>query len=76
LSPQVQVVGVCKHPGLFDGDDHAITNGFTVTAGTTCNGAFRWSQVHDSGHSHNATFFWQTRSRPADGGLLAILPPG
>ncbi|HEX8114173.1 MAG TPA: hypothetical protein VF516_40870 [Kofleriaceae bacterium] len=76
ISPVVQVVGVCKHPGLFDGDDHAITNGFTVTDGTGCAGAFRWAQIHDSSNSHNATFFWQTRSRPADGGLIATLPPG
>jgi pimeloyl-ACP methyl ester carboxylesterase len=75
-SPQVQVVGVCKHPGFFDGDDHAITNGFAVTNGTTCNGTFKWSQIHDSNNSHNATFFWQTRSTPAEGGLLTILPPG
>jgi len=75
LSPQVQVVGVCRHPGLFDGDDHAIANGFTLTSGAACNGAFKWSQVHDSNNSHAATFYWQTRSRPADGGLVATLPP-
>jgi len=75
LSPQVQVVGVCKHPGFFDGDDHPITNGFAVTVGATCNGSFRWSQIHDSNNSHNATFFWQTRSRPTGGGLIALLPP-
>jgi pimeloyl-ACP methyl ester carboxylesterase len=76
ISPVVQVVGVCKHPGLFDGDDHPIANGFTVTDSTGCAGAFRWAQIHDSNHSHNATLFWQTRSRPADGGLIATLPPG
>lgn len=76
LAPQVQVVGVCKHPGLFDGDDHAIGNEFSVTSGTACSGAFRWSQIHDSNNSHNATFFWQTRSKPTDGGLISILPPG
>ncbi len=76
INPQVQVVGVCKHPGLFDGDDHAIANGFTVTNGTGCAGAFRWAQIHDSNNSHNATFFWQTRSRLADGGLITTLPPG
>jgi pimeloyl-ACP methyl ester carboxylesterase len=75
LAPQVQVVGVCKHPGLFDGDDHAIANGFTVTPGATCNGSYRWSQIHDAKNSHAATFFWQTRSRPAGGGLLSLLPP-
>ncbi|HEX3759011.1 MAG TPA: hypothetical protein VHW23_09910 [Kofleriaceae bacterium] len=75
INPQVQVVGVCKHPGLFDGDDHAIANGFAVGNGTACNGTFRWSQIHDSNNSHNATFFWQTRSRPATGGLISTLPP-
>jgi len=76
IAPQVQVVGVCKHPGLFDGDDHAITNGWSVGNGAACNGTFRWSQIHDSHNSHAATFYWQTRSTPVDGGLLAILPPG
>jgi hypothetical protein len=71
--PSLQVVGVCKHPGLFDGDDHAITDGFNVVNGTACNGTFRWSQIHDSNNSHAATFFWQARSRPADGGLVTIL---
>lgn len=76
VDPQVQVVGACKHPGFFDGDDHAITDGFNVTKGTTCNGAFTWSQVHDPDNSHAASFWWQTRSNPAGGGLLSILPPG
>jgi pimeloyl-ACP methyl ester carboxylesterase len=76
LSPKLQVAGVCKHPGFFDGDDHAITNGLAITPGANCNGSFRWSQVHDSNNSHNATFFWQTRSRPAGGSLISILPPG
>jgi pimeloyl-ACP methyl ester carboxylesterase len=74
-SPVLQVVGVCKHPGFFDGDDHAIADGFSVTSGATCNGTFRWSQIHDSGNSHAATFFWQARSRLAEGGLLTILSP-
>jgi len=76
VSPHVQVVGVCKHPGFFDGDDHAIVDGFSVASGATCNGTFTWSQVHDANNSHNATFFWQTRSKPVDGGLVTILPPG
>jgi pimeloyl-ACP methyl ester carboxylesterase len=76
LSPKLQVAGVCKHPGFFDGDDHAITNGLAITPGANCNGSFRWSQVHDSNNSHNATFFWQTRSRPEGGSLISILPPG
>jgi len=76
ITPHVQVVGVCKHPGFFDGDDHAIINGFSVASGTACNGTFRWSQVHDPNNAHNATFFWQTRSKLIEGGLLTILPSG
>jgi len=76
ITPQLQVVGVCKHPGLFDGDDHAITDGFNVGPGAACDGTFAWSQVHDASNSHAATFFWQTRSVPAGGGLLSTLPPG
>jgi pimeloyl-ACP methyl ester carboxylesterase len=75
INPHVQVVGVCKHPGLFDGDDHAIVDGFSVGNGAACDGTIRWSQIHDSNNSHNATLFWQTRSRPADGGLIATLSP-
>jgi len=74
IDPQLQVVGVCKHPGFFDGDDHAIVDGFNVKRGATCDGNFTWSQVHDSNNSHAATFFWQTRSVPATGGLLSLLP--
>jgi pimeloyl-ACP methyl ester carboxylesterase len=75
VKPQVQVVGVCRHPGFFDGDDHAISDGFAVSNGAACNGTFTWSQVHDSSNSHAATFYWQTRSNPVGGGLLSILPP-
>ncbi|HEY0189942.1 MAG TPA: hypothetical protein VGC42_02395, partial [Kofleriaceae bacterium] len=73
INPQVQVVGVCHHPGFFDGDDHAITNGISVGNGTACNGTFKWSQIHDSNNPHAASFWWQTRSVPAGGGLLSIV---
>jgi pimeloyl-ACP methyl ester carboxylesterase len=75
LRPAVQVVGTCRHPGFFDGDDHAIASSeFAVTSGTACNGSFTWSQRHDSGNSHAAQFWWQTRSNPVDGGLVSIVP--
>jgi hypothetical protein len=48
---------------------------FTVAYGRRF-GAFCHSTIHDSNNSHNATFFWQTRSRLADGGLITTLPPG
>jgi pimeloyl-ACP methyl ester carboxylesterase len=74
IHPQVQVVGVCHHPGFFDGDDHAIAGSeFTVGNGTTCNGTFAWKQAHDASNPHAANFWWQTRSTPAGGGLISTL---
>lgn len=74
LHPQVQVVGVCHHPGFFDGDDHAIAGGeFTVAGGAACNGTFTWKQAHDANNAHAAGFWWQTRSNPTGGGLLSLL---
>lgn len=74
----VDVVGVCRHPGFFDGDDHAITaSELTVTNGATCNGSYRWRQAHDSDNDHAATFWWKTRSlRTSAPELLGSLPTG
>jgi hypothetical protein len=74
INPQIQVVGVCKHPGYFDGDDHAIQQGWNVFVGAGCGGAYKWTQIHDPNNSHNAFFYWQTRSRLSEGGLVTILP--
>ena len=72
----VDVVGVCKHPGYFDGDDHAIAaSEFTVTNGSTCNGTYKWKQAHDAGNAHAATFWWKTRSERLTGpDLIGSLP--
>ena len=71
VAPGIDVVGVCKHPGFFDGDDHAIDLGeFTVTNGGTCNGTYKWQQAHDSNNSHAATFWWKTRSERSGGAPL------
>jgi hypothetical protein len=72
----IDVVGVCRHPGFFDGDDHAIAaSEFTVTNGATCNGTYRWTQAHDSSNNHAAAFWWKTRSlRSAGPDLLGSLP--
>ena len=72
----IDVVGVCHHPGFFDGNDHAIVmSEFTVTNGGTCNGTYKWEQAHDSSNSHAADFWWKTRSLRAVGPeLLASLP--
>jgi cysteine-rich repeat protein len=59
----IDVVGVCRHPGFFDGDDHAIAlSEISVTNGSTCNGTYRWQQAHDSNNNHAANFWWKTRS--------------
>jgi hypothetical protein len=73
----IDLVGVCRHPGFFDGDDHPISaSEFTVTNGAACNGTYRWTQAHDSSNPHAASFWWKTRSVSAAGpDLLATLPP-
>jgi hypothetical protein len=67
--PGIDVVGVCRHPGLFDGDDHAIALGelSLVSNGPNCNGSYRWQQAHDSNNNHAANLWWKTRSLWADG---------
>jgi len=74
----IDVVGVCRHPGFFDGDDHAIASSeFTVTNGATCNGTYRWTQAHDADDPHAAGFWWKTRSlRSVAPELLGALPTG
>lgn len=69
-----RVVGRCKHPGFFDGDDHAIASSeISVTDGATCNGSVRWSQRHDSNNKHAATLWWKTYSVPTGAGLVEAL---
>jgi hypothetical protein len=66
-----------RHPGLFDGDDHAIALGeITVLSnGTSCNGSYNWKQAHDSSNKHTATLTWKTRSlRVAGPDLVNSLP--
>jgi hypothetical protein len=72
----IDVVGVCRHPGFFDGDDHAIAmSEFTVTNGATCNGTYRWTQTHDASNPHAAAFWWKTRSlRSVAPELVGTLP--
>jgi hypothetical protein len=71
----LEVVGVCKHPGFFDGDDHPIDpKEFTVTNGPNCTGEFSWTQNHDRDNRHAATFWWKTHSQPAGKSLLSTLP--
>ena len=73
----IDIVGACKHPGFFDGDDHAIAlSELTVVSnGTTCNGSYKWKQAHDSNNSHASTTTWKTRSlKVAGNDLVTTLP--
>ncbi|MCW5893221.1 MAG: hypothetical protein KIT14_22125 [bacterium] len=74
--PGIDVVGVCRHPGFFDGDDHAVALAeLTVANGATCNGTYRWTQAHDASNNHAAQFWWKTRSLRANGpDLVSTLP--
>lgn len=71
----LRVVGVCKHPGLFDGDDHPVASGeITARTAGNCTGMFTWTQKHDSSNKHAATFFWKTYSQPPAKSLMSTLP--
>jgi pimeloyl-ACP methyl ester carboxylesterase len=71
----LQVVGLCRHPGFFDGDDHIIASSeFAVTDGASCAGTYKWTQAHDS-NKHNAAFYWQERASLTEGGLVTVLKP-
>ena len=52
-----------------------LTDEFTVTNGSSCNGTYRWQQAHDSSNSHAGAFWWKTRSlRQTGPDLIAGLP--
>jgi hypothetical protein len=70
----VRVVGRCKHPGFFDGDDHVVAaSELALTDGPTCNGTVRWTQRHDS-NKHAATLWWKTYATPTGAGVIHGLP--
>jgi hypothetical protein len=69
----MQVVGSCRHPGFFDGDDHPINGAEFTIANAACAASYRWTQSHDPNNPHAGEFFWQTRSQLSAGGLVSIL---
>jgi len=70
-----RIVGTCRHPGFFDGNDHAVASSeIAATNGPTCNGSFKWTQRHDSNNNHAAAFWWKTYSVPTGAGLVESLP--
>jgi hypothetical protein len=70
----VDIVGVCEHPGLFDGDDHAISEDEWLPADdANCPGRLIWSQLHDPDEAHTARVTWKTYAEPERGGALESL---
>jgi hypothetical protein len=56
------VVGVCRHPGLTDGDSHRIDkNEFSVQSQPMCKAQVKWTQAHDKDNRHAASLTWKTR---------------
>ncbi|HTV25018.1 MAG TPA: hypothetical protein VMG12_40270, partial [Polyangiaceae bacterium] len=65
---ELDIVGVCRHPGLFDGDDHAIGEDEWLPAGDAdCPSRLVWSQRHDPDGSHAARVVWKTYAPPEPG---------
>jgi pimeloyl-ACP methyl ester carboxylesterase len=71
----LQVVGSCRHPGRFDGDDHPINSAEFTIANAACAASYRWTQNHDPNNPHAGEFFWQARSQLGPGGLVTVLQP-
>jgi hypothetical protein len=74
-SQGLQVVGSCRHPGFFDGDDHPINAAEFTIANAACAANYRWTQNHDPNNSHAGEFFWQARAQLDSGGLVSVLQP-
>jgi hypothetical protein len=70
----IEVVGVCEHPGYFDGDDHPIDpSELQILAGEACDGSVRWTQEHDPENGHAAHIHWKTLAHVPAGGLVEQL---
>lgn len=70
---ELEVVGSCRHPGLFDGDDHPIDSAeFEVTDGSACDGTLTWSQLHDTDNRHAGELYWKSYSRDSPAGALEL----
>ena len=72
-SAGLEVVGACRHPGYFDGDDHPVSSSEVVqSSDSTCGGTFQWTQAHDTDNPHDADFAWKTLSQRPGGVLDAL----
>ena len=71
----LDVVGSCRHPDLFDGDDHPIDAGeLEIVDGPNCDGTVRWTQLHDQARPRTAQLFFKTYGRSRNSGVVGSLP--
>lgn len=73
-SGEPEVVGVCVHPGSFDGDDHAFdaTTDLETTRDGACGGSTRFTHRH-AGEEHASRLWMKVYSVPLSGGVLTTL---
>lgn len=71
---QVDVAGLCRHPGSFDGDDHPFdsSNSIDLTVGAECDASLRVGHRHAS-ERHAASVWVKRYSLPEGGGLVSTL---
>jgi len=73
VSGAPEVVGVCVHPGSFDGDDHPFDATTLVeTSGEACASSARFTHRH-ADEKHAARLWMKVYSIPLGGGLLSTL---
>jgi hypothetical protein len=71
---QVDVAGLCRHPGSNDGDDHPFdaSNQIDLAVGTQCDATVR-VEHHHAGEEHAMRVWMKRYSLPEGGGLLSTL---
>lgn len=71
---QVDVAGLCRHPGDKDGDDHKFdsSNETELNVGTQCDATLRVAH-HHSGEQHAMRVWVKRYSLPEGGGLISTL---
>jgi hypothetical protein len=71
---ELDVVGICQHPGFFDGDDHAVSEAEWLPGDdVSCPSTLRWSQRHDADGAHPAHVSWKTYAPAEAGGVLGSI---
>jgi pimeloyl-ACP methyl ester carboxylesterase len=76
LDAGIEVNGLVKHPGQFDGDDHPVAaQELTIVDGPDCTGSFRWTQGHDLISKHAAQLTWKTYTFRSSTNVIGNLAP-